>query len=72
MTFRITRPPFSYLCAVLGFVTLIAFFSAELMGTTFGLGHGGIERIIAYPVFIWAMLLGGYLLGSSEIIQRKK
>jgi hypothetical membrane protein len=66
MTFRIAKPPFSYLSAALGVITLVVFFGAELGGTTFGLGHGGVERMIAYPVFIWIMLLGGYLLGNSK------
>ena len=38
-------------------------------GTTaiFGpIGHGGAERMIVYPVMVWLIAFGGYLLGASE------
>jgi type IV secretory pathway TrbD component len=31
-----------------------------------GLGLGGLERWIAYPVVLWLMGLGGYLLGARD------
>jgi len=37
-------------------------------GTTaaFGpIGHGGTERMIVYPVMIWLIAVGGYLLGAE-------
>ncbi len=66
ITFRIAKAPLSYISAILGVITLVAFFSSEILGTTFGFGHGGIERIVVYPIVIWAMLLGGYLLNESN------
>jgi len=34
-------------------------------GAVFGpIGHGGSERMIAYPVMAWLMAFGGYLMGS--------
>ena len=30
------------------------------------LGHGGTERMIVYPVMLWLVALGGYLVGPSE------
>lgn len=30
------------------------------------IGHGGSERLIAYPVMLWLVAYGGYLLGSSR------
>ena len=30
------------------------------------IGHGGSERMIAYPVMLWFLAFGGYLLGSPE------
>jgi hypothetical protein len=29
------------------------------------IGHGGTERMIAYPVMLWLPLLGGHLLGAG-------
>ncbi|MFC7028904.1 hypothetical protein ACFQJ5_16930 [Halomicroarcula sp. GCM10025324] len=35
--------------------------------TAFGaIGHGGTERMIVYPVMLWLVAFGGYLLGKSE------
>lgn len=35
--------------------------------TAFGpIGHGGTERMIIYPVMLWLVAFGGYLLGTSE------
>jgi len=30
------------------------------------IGHGGTERMIIYPVMLWMVAFGGYLLGSEE------
>ncbi|NIQ06941.1 MAG: DUF998 domain-containing protein, partial [Candidatus Korarchaeota archaeon] len=30
------------------------------------LGKGGMERMIAYPLLIWVVGFGGYLLGLSQ------
>ena len=30
------------------------------------IGHGGAERMIIYPVMIWLVAFGGYLLGSGD------
>lgn len=31
-----------------------------------GLGVGGVERWIAYPVVIWMIALGGWLFGRAS------
>src|SRR5947199_267685 len=31
-----------------------------------GLGNGGMERMIVYPVLTWGIGFGGYLLGMSH------
>lgn len=43
--------------------------SVDMSGS---IGHGGTERMIAYPVLIWMVLIGGYLLGSPEIHTKMK
>ena len=30
------------------------------------IGHGGTERMIVYPVMLWLVAFGGYLLGKQE------
>jgi fumarate reductase subunit D len=29
-------------------------------------GRGGVERFVAYPVLLWIIGFGGYLMGASE------
>jgi hypothetical membrane protein len=48
----------------LAFVVLMMLGDAGTVG--FGpLGHGGAERLIVYPVMLWLLVLGGYLLGTT-------
>lgn len=64
-TFKVVRPPVNYLSAVLGAISLVALglFATE---TSLGLGIGGMERMIVYPVLVWGMTLGGYLMAAPE------
>ena len=34
------------------------------------IGHGGAERMIVYPVMLWLLTLGGYLIGRPELVTR--
>ena len=37
--------------------------------TVFGvIGHGGAERMIVYPVMLWLLAFGGYLMGTGSDI----
>jgi len=36
------------------------------------IGHGGSERMIAYPVMLWLLALGGYLLGSPVLSRSRR
>ena len=65
VVFRIAKPPFAYLSAALGAFTLVAMVLYSL-GIFLGLGYGGIEMLIVYPVTIWATSLGGYFLATSQ------
>lgn len=57
--------PFSSFFVQLGILSLIAtlLFATE---NTFGLGIGGMERLIVYPVLIWAFAFGIYLMVSKD------
>lgn len=64
-------PPFRYLSAALGVITLVSLLLGEFLvngggnlGPVASLGGGGIERWIAYPVVLWLVGFGGYLLGG--------
>jgi len=57
------------------FSVLIGLFSLTVLGfALFGggsspflvFGRGGEERMLAYPVILWMMAFGGYLMGSSK------
>ncbi|MEM2386231.1 MAG: DUF998 domain-containing protein, partial [Candidatus Bathyarchaeia archaeon] len=72
-SYKIQKPPMSYFAVVLGLMalaSLLLFAYSEVvvnMGGApetayyLGLGKGGLERLIAYPVLLWAMGFGGYL-----------
>ena len=64
LAFRILRPPLSYLSILLGVASLAAL-GLYVSKNFLGLGNGGMERMIVYPVLAWGIGLGGYLLGMS-------
>jgi hypothetical membrane protein len=62
----------SILAGAIGLVFLVLMAVGDA-GTTaaFGpIGHGGTERMIVYPVMIWLVAFGGYLLGTDESVAR--
>lgn len=63
--FEVAKPPFSYFSSVTGLITLAAI---VLYGTEtyLGLGQGGMERIIVYPVLIGGLAFAGYLIALGE------
>lgn len=65
-TYRFTRGPFRYLGLVLGTVALVAFV-LFLTGYELGLGFGGMERMIIYPINLWAICFGAYLMGGPGL-----
>jgi hypothetical membrane protein len=63
------RGPLRYISAGLGAITLVNFFAYVVLQEGWfvaGLGVGGLERWIAYPVVLWVIGLGGYLLGTRD------
>jgi len=48
----------------LAFVVLMAIGDAGNAAAFGPIGHGGTERMIVYPVMLWLVAFGGYLLGS--------
>ncbi len=62
---RLVKLPFTYFSVVLGIASLAAL---ALFGLQFylGLGPGGMERMIAYPVLLWVIGFGGYLMSPKQ------
>ena len=57
-------PPFRYVSLLLGITGLVALvlFSTRQFA---GLGFGGMERLIVYPILLWEVGLGAYLMSTS-------
>jgi hypothetical membrane protein len=65
---RVTTPPFRYLSLVLGIVSLSTLLLCLILGESHpmaDLGEGGVERWVAYPIVLWLIATGGYLLGPG-------
>ncbi len=66
---RVTATPFRQLSGLLGAITLVVLGSYMLLGDAHplaGLGIGGIERWIVYPVILWLIAFGGHLAGLPD------
>lgn len=68
--YRLLGKPFAYISAVIGAFSLIVLIFAMFSGgqSLFWqvFGRGGEERFIAYPVLMWTIGFGGYLMGASS------
>ncbi|MDG7041591.1 MAG: DUF998 domain-containing protein [Nitrososphaerota archaeon] len=64
MSSRIVKPPFSFISALVGSLGLVAlvFFAINFYPL---IGPGGMERMIAYPILIWGLAFGGYLMAAD-------
>lgn len=64
-SYRLLKRPFSVIAVILGLMTLgaLGLYAAHAY---LGLGVGGMERMIAYPILMWGAGVGGYLLANSE------
>ena len=64
-SYRLQKPPLSYLSIMLGTMSLVALilFSSDIH---LGLGKGGMERMIAYPALLWMVGFGGHLMSDNR------
>lgn len=64
-TYKLVKAPFTYFSVLMGITSLTALvlFAFEIY---LGLGPGGMERMIAHPVLLWAIGFGGYLMPSQQ------
>lgn len=73
-SFKLQKPPLSYLSVLLGALSLIAsavYFTylglpRESFTTYLGLGKGTMGRLIIYPILLWEIGYGSYLIGSTD------
>lgn len=64
-SYRLLKRPFSVIAVILGLMTLGAL-GLYAVHVYLGLGVGGMERMIAYPILMWGAGVGGYLLANPE------
>ncbi len=62
---KFVKIPFSYFSVLMGLASITAL---SLFGSNsyLGLGPGGMERMIAYPIILWAIGFGGYMMVPQE------
>ena len=64
-SYKITKYPFNIIVILLGLTSLLAMIL--FMGNIYlGLGVGGMERMIVYPILIWMMGFGSFLMAFPE------
>lgn len=63
--YRLEKAPLNYISVIMGITALVAL---VLFATRnfLGLGRGGMERMIAYPIVLWAIAFGGHLINTEE------
>jgi hypothetical membrane protein len=63
--YYVFRGPFSLLSPLFGVISLLAaiLFASHLF---LGLGMGGMERMITYPLTIWSLGAGAYLMSPGK------
>jgi hypothetical membrane protein len=71
VSYRLQKPPLGYFSVILGLVTLVALVlyvpdSGVTFGGDLGIGAGGLERLIVYPVLFWSLAFGGHLMAVDE------
>ena len=70
MSYKFEKSPFSHISVILGAVPLLALVLFLLgegnSGFYLGIGLGGMERLVIYPILVWLFGFGAYLIGDSS------
>ena len=71
LSYKFVKSPFSYVSVTLGAVSLLMLVLSLLgqrVSSSFvlGLGMGGMERLGVYPLWLWTLGFGAYLIGESS------
>jgi hypothetical membrane protein len=65
VSFKMVRPPLSFLNIILGVIALVAL-GLYASGTYLGLGPGGMENLVTFPDVIWVLGFGSYLMAHQQ------
>jgi len=65
VSYRFQRAPMRYFSLIAGVVSLVSLL-LFLNRAYLGLGPGGMERMIVYPVLLWAVGFGGHLMSMED------
>lgn len=57
--------PLRVFSPIVGILVLVSIF-LYARGMLYGLGSGGMERMIVYPTLFWSLALSGYLMSHKE------
>lgn len=63
-SYRLINSPFKYIALISGIICLFFLFTSNMFIPV--MGGGGVERWVAYPVILWLLGFGGYLLGLGS------
>ena len=64
-SFRLIKSPLRYMAVLFGVICLFFLFTSNMFMPL--LGGGGVERWVAYPVVLWVLGFGGYLMGLGVL-----
>ena len=64
--FRYQRAPMNYFSIMLGAATLGAL-ALYIPRVFLGLGPGGMESMVVYPVVLWGVAFGAHLMGTASL-----
>jgi hypothetical membrane protein len=69
---RISSAPFRYFGIAFGLIALVGWFTAVLMPNLLFpfIGDGGTERWVAYPIMLWLIGFGGYLMSTEHTLPK--
>lgn len=61
MSYQLSQSPLNYVSIILGALSLVDLI-LFVTGNNLGLGVGGMERMIMYPVLMWGLAFAGFLI----------
>jgi hypothetical membrane protein len=73
LAFRVISAPLKYFSLTLGLLSFVGIIPLMFQGPfyrwngIFGLGLGGIERMVVYPLIIWELAFGAYLMSGAHL-----
>ena len=69
ISYRVQKFPMNYFSVILGGIALLDLLLYYILGQGspfWPLGIGGLERWVAYPILLWGIGFGGYLMGTYK------